>query len=107
MGETRCEAMERRIEALEARVAEMEREKSERMRRSEEINRIIEAYPVDMNKTQAALVLGVTRATVYTMINDGRLEMNARGRVLTHSLVQLLTGPYTKRSSKKTEGESK
>ena len=107
MGETRCEAMERRLEALEARVEAMEREKSARMKRSGKIDRIIEAYTVDMNKTQAALVLGVTRTTVYTMINDGRLEMNARGRVLTHSLVQLLTGPYTKRSNKKTGDESK
>lgn len=43
-----------------------------------------------MDKTRAAQVLGVTRATVYAMLSDGRLEQNALGKVLTRSVSALM-----------------
>lgn len=47
-------------------------------------------FPEYMDKTRAAQVLGVTRATVYAMLNDGRLEQNCMGKVLTKSVSDLL-----------------
>ena len=43
-----------------------------------------------MNKTQAAYVLGVTRATIYQMIADGRLKENGLGKIQTDSINRLI-----------------
>ena len=46
-----------------------------------------------MSKTDVSKVLGVTRATVYKMIEDGRLTDNVAGKVPTESVIRMITGP--------------
>ena len=52
-----------------------------------------------MDKTRAANALGVTRATVYAMIEDGRLEVNGMGKIPTSSVIRLIerSAPIRKR----------
>lgn len=92
MDEMRYEAMVRRIVALEARVAVLEKRMS-RPEKSRGVRELREKFPIQLSKTDASKVLGVTRATVYAMIEDGRLEENAAGKVTIDSLIELLTGP--------------
>ena len=75
-----------RIAALEARMARPER----RAKAAESGGDLRKAYPVMMNKTQAAYVLGVTRATIYQMIADGRLKENGLGKIQTDSINRLI-----------------
>ena len=82
------EAMAKRIAALEAQVVVLEKRLSERG--GVETCELMESYHREMNKTEAAEELGVTRATVYAMINDGRLKVNGMGRVLAKSVADLM-----------------
>lgn len=43
-----------------------------------------------MDKTSAANALGVTRATVYAMIKDGRLEENGMGKIPIDCVIRLI-----------------
>lgn len=70
--------LERRIEELEARVEALEKEKA-----------LHKTYPAGLTKSRAAELLSVTRATVYCMIRDGRLKVNAMGRVTGDSIEAL------------------
>lgn len=76
-----------RIAALEARMARLERRAKDAAAGGEDLRK---AYPVMMNKTQAANVLGVTRATIYQMIADGRLKENGLGKIQTDSINRLI-----------------
>lgn len=97
MDDMKYKAMIRRIAALEARVAILEKGGPAEQASSKKIDALLAVYPVDMDKTRAAKELGVTRATVYAMLSDGRLQENGRGRVITQSLVRLMTGPMAKK----------
>lgn len=82
-------AMQRRIEALEARVASLERQLGGNLQGGV-TSGILRRFPECMDKTRAAEALGVTRATIYAMLRDGRLEQNAMGKVITDSVKELL-----------------
>lgn len=58
---------------------------------------LLKRYPKGMTKTDAANELGVTRATVYYMIADGRVKENGMGRVITQSVADLMYGNGIKR----------
>lgn len=87
---------ERKLEDLERRVAALEREKhnviwgagnSLRDRHEE----MIRNHGEFVDKTTAARILGVTRATIYTMIADGRLRAGCAGkRVMVASIAAYL-----------------
>lgn len=77
-----------KIDAMEERIAELEMRLG--CSRGGVHARIAERFPEYMDKTRAAQVLGVTRATVYAMLSDGRLEQNALGKVLTRSVSALM-----------------
>lgn len=77
---------ENRILDLEARVKMLE----DRVRRlywgqivgDKEARRVelLERYGETVGKTEAAGILGVTRATVYNMIADGRIQSGCGGK---------------------------
>lgn len=54
-----------------------------------------------MTKTDAANELGVTRATVYCMIADGRVKENGMGRVITQSVADLMYGNEIKHDKRR------
>ncbi|MBP3521992.1 MAG: hypothetical protein J6M56_00280 [Clostridia bacterium] len=85
-----------RIAALEAKIAALEKKAAQREQNAYFIgeggatDNLLRKYPLMMDKTRAAEALGVTRATVYAMLSDGRLEQNALGKVITDSVKELL-----------------
>ena len=61
-----------------------------------------------MNKSEAARILNVTRATVYCMIKDGRLTENGWRKVTTDSLIDMMTKsakPTYKKRGNRWEGK--
>lgn len=65
-----------RLEDMEARLAECERKLHSRLWESavtEAGDELVSRYGERVNKTVAAEILDVTRATVYAMLADGRL----------------------------------
>lgn len=100
MDEMRYQAMQSRIQALEERVAVLERTPAELG--GAKAQELIGRYPRGMTKTEAAKELGVTRATIYCMLKDGRLKESDIGRVIAESAATLLfqnTGSRKKRRS--------
>ena len=89
MDDARYEAMVRRIAALEARLVVLE---SAAIAPGVQAKDLLKRYPKGMTKTDAANELGVTRATVYYMIADGRVKENGMGRVITQSVADLMYG---------------
>ena len=91
----------RRMMDLERRVFALE----ERMRRalwsdewmrthSARENALVEQYGEAVDKTLAARILGVTRATVYAMLADGRITGACEGRrVDVRSIARYLSSP--------------
>lgn len=70
--------LERRVQALEERTRKtIWGEGMERARREEAL---VERYGESVDKTVAAKLLGVTRATVYAMLADGRIAGACAGR---------------------------
>ena len=103
-------AMVQRMEALEARIVELERLMEEPQTLGGVTARLHRKYPIAMTKSDAANELCVTRATVYAMLSDGRLEENGRGKVLTQSVIDLMTksahpGRKTRGKRKAADGE--
>lgn len=87
--------LEERVASLERRLAMTEQELM-KIRQGLQTEGAL-AYIVanngwTMDKTKAAKLLGVTRATVYTMIADGRLEQLADGRIPAKSIADYLDG---------------
>lgn len=84
--------LERRIQVLEERTrAAMWGDNPITMRR--EVT-LVERYGESVDKTVAARVLGVTRATVYAMLADGRIHASCGGRrVDVRSIAQYLSRP--------------
>ena len=55
---------------------------------------LVERYGESVDKTVAARVLGVTRATVYAMLQEGRINASCGGRrVDVRSIAQYLSRP--------------
>ena len=59
-------------------------------------------YGERVDKTTAAEILGVTRATVYAMLSDGRIQGACNGKkVSVESIAQYLAAPKTPSPTKK------
>ena len=76
--EERMDKLEQRVLALEklAQIGELFRDDS-LMRTEKEL---IDMHGNYVDKSTAARILGVTRATVYAMLKDGRIEGACSGR---------------------------
>ena len=106
-----------RMADLERRVVALE----ERLRRalwcgewanSDREDALIARYGEVVDKTVAAQILGVTRATVYAMLEDGRIQGACEGRkVDVRSISRYLSSPHgrngvaVRRSGKGKEGD--
>lgn len=99
MDDVRYEAMARRIAALEARIVVLEGLLGEPG--GGKAQDLLKRYPKGMTKTEAANEMGVTRATVYYMIADGRVKENGMGRVLTQSVADLMYGNEIKHDKRR------
>lgn len=83
--------LERRVLALEERTRKALWQEEARTCPTDEI---FARYGEYVDKTVAARLLGVTRATVYTMLSDGRIEGACEGRrVSVRSIVQYMKKP--------------
>lgn len=103
MDEATYLAMTKQIEALEARIARLEKKAIFPAPGGVTTEDLSKAYPQMMNKTEAADALGVTRATIYAMLSDGRLKQNAMGKVITESVVEMLQPGMPNKSGYKRE----
>lgn len=76
--EMRMEKLEQRVMTLEklAQIGELLR--SETLERRE--NELFDRYGEHVDKSTAARILGVTRATVYAMLKDGRIKGACGGK---------------------------
>lgn len=76
--ETRMDDLEKRVQALE------ESDKrfilSNAAEVSKTIKRLVNQYGVHVDKSTAARILCVTRATVYAMLADGRIDGACEGK---------------------------
>lgn len=85
--------LERRVQALEERTRKaIWGEHAVRMRREEAL---VGQYGESVDKTVAAKMLGVTRATVYAMLADGRIAPACAGRRVD---VRSIAGYLTQRA---------
>ena len=99
MDDARYEVMVKRIAALEARVVVLESAAIEPG--GAQAKDLLKRYPKGMTKTDAANELGVTRATVYNMIADGRVRENGMGCVITQSVADLMYGNGAKHDKRR------
>ena len=76
--EERMDKLEQRVMTLEklAQIGELLR--SETIERKEK--ELVEQYGEHVDKSTAAKILGVTRATVYAMLKDGRIKGACGGK---------------------------
>lgn len=80
------EQMERRILDLEKRIRALEKAKREGLWAEEQPEcaarekALLSRYGEFVDKTVAAQILGVTRATVYAMLADGRIKGSCGGK---------------------------
>ena len=70
--------LEQRVRALEMLVQGGELLRSETLERKEK--ELVDKYGEHVDKSTAAKILGVTRATVYTMLKDGRIKGACEGK---------------------------
>ena len=70
--------LEQRVRALEMLVQGGELLRSETLERKEK--ELVDKYGEHVDKSTAAKILGVTRATVYAMLKDGRIEGACEGK---------------------------
>ena len=93
--EERMDKLEQRVLALEklAQIGELLRDDS-LMRTEKEL---VDSYGEHVDKSTAARILGVTRATVYAMLADGRIEGACEGkRVDVRSIARYMCAGKTK-----------
>lgn len=89
----RLEDMEKRIAAVENRLRD--RLWSDNANAKEDI--LVNKYGEYVDKTHAAEILGVTRATVYTMLADGRIVGACEGkRVSVRSIARYMAAPKSR-----------
>lgn len=88
----RVAELERRIQLLEECTRRVMQSGTPITQRREET--LVERYGESVDKTVAAKMLGVTRATVYAMLADGRIMGACQGRrVDVRSIAQYLSEP--------------
>ena len=93
--------LEKKVADLELRIAALEERSKVRLwgshdKKEEELITRCGEY---VGKTEAAKILGVTRATVYAMLSDGRIEGAYYGkRVSVRSIAHYMTAPKSKNS---------
>lgn len=82
--------LERRVMMLEERTrSSLWQEETEGAIKAQELSRCYGEY---VDKTAAARILGVTRATVYAMLSDGRITGGCGGRrVSVSSIARYMT----------------
>ena len=81
--------LERRVLALEERTRRSLWTREEELARKEEA--LVAQYGEYVDKTATAKILGVTRATVYAMLKDGRIKGACSGkRVDVRSIARYL-----------------
>lgn len=76
-------ALSEEVENLRVRVRQLEGKESFRLFTGAITTReqkMIDRYGEFVDKTAAAQIIGVTRATVYAMLSDGRIEGACEGR---------------------------
>ena len=94
--------IEVRIDDLEQRVLALEEQMRRFLCAKDEENARKEAALIDMHgehvdKSTAARILGVTRATVYAMLADGRIEGACSGRrVAVRSIARYMATPKSR-----------
>lgn len=90
--------LERRVRALEERTR-----RSLWSREQENANReeaLVAEYGEYVDKSASARILGVTRATVYAMLADGRIEGGCSGRrVSVRSIARYMVMPKRRRAN--------
>ena len=87
MEDMRYEVLISRVEALEARVKKLECDSL----CDRTFAGLLEENALVVDKTRAAALLGVTRATIYTMVKDGRLRECAGSGIETRSIAEFIT----------------
>lgn len=70
--------LEKRVLALEERTRRFAWSRNEELSRKEEA--LVAHYGAHVDKSTAAKILFVTRATVYAMLEDGRIEGACEGK---------------------------
>ena len=97
--EEKMDDLERRVLALEERTrSSIWSKEGELIRMQEEL---VAQYGKHVDKSTAARILGVSRATVYTMLADGRIEGACGGlRVDVRSIARYMCagGPKNRRN---------
>ena len=83
----RIDALEERIRALEARVRALEGDTL----CDKTFAGLLEENALVVDKKRAAALLGVTRATIYTMVKDGRLRECAGSGIETRSIAEFIS----------------
>ena len=96
--EVRMENLEKRVLALEERTRRFVWSKDEENARREE--ELVNNYGEYVDKSTAAQILGVTRATVYAMLKDGRIKGACSGRrVDVRSIARYMYSPRGMKST--------
>ena len=92
--------LERRVLALEERTRRsLWTQEAARERKEEEL---LARYGEYVDKTATANILGVTRATVYAMLADGRIEGACSGRrVSVRSIAGYMAAPKSRGKQQK------
>lgn len=85
MSEIELTTLQRRVNELEDRIIELERQLDAHMK-----GKLKEGFPEHMDKQSAAKAIGVTRQTVYKMIEDGCLKTNGMGKIMSSSVEALM-----------------
>jgi len=99
--QTEMQNLERRVHILEAAVEKLLLEKPFTDDPDPKVNYMVKEHGEYITKAQAAKILGVTRATVYAMLADGRIKGACSGsRVSTRSVGNYIFGPGWKRRRK-------
>ena len=92
--------LERRVMALEERTRRSLWTREEEDAHQEAM--LVAKYGEHVDKTATAKILGVTRATVYAMLADGRIESTCSGRrVSVRSIARYMATPKKQRTAVK------
>lgn len=86
----RVRALEGRVHTLERRIQTLEAKMKQVQSGAGAAETLMREFPMGLNKSDAAEWLKVSRATVYAMIRDGRLEVNDAGKVTAESIAKLM-----------------
>ena len=97
MSMQRMADLERRVLALEERTRRSLWTREEENLHREEA--LVAQYGEYVDKTATARILGVTRATVYAMLSDGRIEGACSGRrVSVRSIARYMATPRNRKN---------